>query len=107
MDKNYFDDHIRKCNDTFTFLKISDFIKENMNNLDQLTLFDINNCIYNIKTLIKSCDKDLVKKSIERIEDNFYNDENIKELEVEENYVRKLLQYYELLKKWKLKINKN
>lgn len=104
MDKKDLDDHIRKCNDTLIFLKISDFIRYNMNNLDQLTLFDINNCIISLKRLVKYCDNDLLKKCIERVDSNYYNNDNIKELDVEENYLRNLINYYRILKKWKLQM---
>lgn len=104
MDKKDLDDHIRKCNDTLIFLKISDFIRDNMNNLNNLTIFDINYNILITKKLIKSCDINLLKKCIERVESNHYNDENIKGLDVEENYIRNLINYYEILKKWKLQM---
>ena len=104
MDKKDLDNHLRKCNDTLIFLKISDFIRDNINNLNNLTIFDINHNILITKKLIKSCDINLLKKCIERVESNYYNDENIKGLDVEENYIRNLINYYEILKKWKLKL---
>lgn len=104
MDKKDLDNHLRKCNDTLIFLKISDFIRDNINNLNNLTIFDINHNILIIKKLIKSCDINLLKKCIERVESNYYNNENIKGLDVEENYIRNLINYYEILKKWKLKL---
>jgi len=104
MDKKDLDNHIRKCNDTLIFLKISDFIRDNINNLNNLTIFDINHNILITKKLIKSCDINLLKKCIERVESNYYNDKNIKGLDVEENYLRNLINYYEILKKWKLKL---
>ena len=106
MDKKDLDNHLRKCNDTLIFLKISDFIRYYMNNLDNLTIFDINYNISITKKLIKSCDINLLKKCIERVESNYYNNENIKGLDVEENYIRNLINYYEILKKWKLKLER-
>lgn len=104
MDKKDLDNHLRKCNDTLIFLKISDFIRDNMNNLNNLTIFDINHNILITKKLIKSCDYNLLKKCIERMDNNYYSDENIKELDIEENYLRNLINYYKILKKWKLKL---
>lgn len=101
------DDEFKKNKNTFIFLKISDFIKENLKEQNNLFIQDINIYIYNTKLLLKTYNQDIVKKSIDRMKNNYYNDENNKDLNFQENCVKKLLQYYKILKIWKNKINKN
>ena len=89
--------HIKKCNDTLTFLKIGDFIKDNILNKRKLFLYDIKYYKQLTMMLIKSCEKKLVKDVENKINNRFYHNIDKNKLDIEEFYVYKLICYFKII----------
>jgi hypothetical protein len=98
-------DHIQKCNDTITFLKIGDFIRDNLYVNDKLLLYDINIYIKTTTKLIKNNNRKFVEKIEKKMMNKFYDKIDVKKLDIEELYIYKLLVYFKILCRMKSKIS--